>query len=239
MGVKWHSLTIGIGAFLLLPITITLLSFRTLATTDMAEWALITPTPMATALPDLDARYQAGLSAYAAGEFAQAEAHFREVLTRGGDSAELHHNLAQSLNCVSGFANPETCADAVAIYQQALERNPDLAEAWHGLGMAYEAMGNLGEAERAYGKSAENNHLPALLSLGTLYANAEQFDLAVSTLTAALDLDTDASAARYILGVVYTHQNNWAAARDQWETLIQRDPASEWAEAAQEQLSDD
>ena len=81
------------------------------------------------------------------GEWARAEAEYREALRIGTNIAEAHANFAQVL-----FAARRP-AEAVPVFRRALEANPADAQAWNGLGLALETNGDPSGAAAAYSQA--------------------------------------------------------------------------------------
>jgi type IV pilus assembly protein PilF len=99
-------------------------------------------------------------------------------------TAEIHHDLA--VEALRG-GRPQ---DALREYDQALQSDPDLAEAHHGRGLVLEqGFGRLREAEAEYRRALELKvaYSEAHNSLGQLLAKAGRYDDALREFDAALE----------------------------------------------------
>lgn len=119
--------------------------------------------------PPLAALFEHALRAHQAGALQQAEAAYRQVLTRDPTHAGAHANLGTALH---DLGRP---AEAVASYRRALRLRPDFPEAHNGLGAALTALGRPAEAEASCREAlrlwpefseAHNNRGNALNAIG-------------------------------------------------------------------------
>ena len=137
---------------LLLPLAVTLLAFFTLANVEpdalvvgtplvqLATATAVSPTPTPT-LPDPNILYEAGLTAYEAGDFAEAEAIFRDVLTQMPDEVDLYNSLALAL------AQQARSVEAIEMLETAVSIDPTYAPALYNLGLLYIKNDHVEEAK--------------------------------------------------------------------------------------------
>lgn len=121
---------------------------------------------------------------------------------------------------------PETLGDAIAQLQAELRRNPDQAEGWRLLGMAYQREGKAIDSRDAYARAA--SLAPADADILTEAAQARAladdkrlFDAhAVAMLEAALQANGNHQRARWFLGIALRQAGDNAAAAATWEPLL-------------------
>ena len=102
---------------------------------------------------------------------------------------------------------PETLGDAIAQLQTELARNPEQAEGWRLLGMAYQRESKPLDAREAYAKAASlaagNADILTEAAQSRALADAKRlFDAnAIALLQAALKADANHQRARWFLGI--------------------------------------
>ena len=128
---------------------------------------------------------------------------------------------------------PETLGDAIVQLQAELARNPEQAEGWRLLGMAYQREGKPIEAREAYAKAAtlaagNADILTEAAQARALADPARVFDApAIALLQSALKIDANHQRARWFLGIAQRQSGDNAAAAATWEPLLTRvDPAT-------------
>lgn len=121
---------------------------------------------------------------------------------------------------------PETIGEAIAQLEQSLARDPDQAEGWMLLGMAYQRQGELAKSRDAYARAArlapaDPDALTEAAQSRALAAPDRRFDAeAVAMLQAALKASPDHQRARWFLGVAQRQAGDNAAAAATWEPLL-------------------
>lgn len=121
---------------------------------------------------------------------------------------------------------PETLGDAIAQLQAELARNPEQAEGWRLLGMAYQREGKPLDAREAYAKAASlaagNADILTEAAQSRALADAKRlFDAnAIGLLQAALKADANHQRARWFLGIAQRQSGDNAAAAATWEPLL-------------------
>ena len=126
------------------------------------------------------------------GEWARAEAEYREALRIGTNIAEAHANYAQVLLAA------RRAAEAVPVFRKALQANPADAQALNGLGLALETSGDPSGASAAYRQAVV--HAPDFRQARFNYARtlvaSGRLEEAIGELE-RLRLPEDAEAPRY------------------------------------------
>ena len=99
--------------------------------------------------------------------------------------------------------------EAIAQYQQAVEINPDFAEAHNSLGIVFAGLGKIDEAIAHFGRALEikPDFAEAHNSLGNLLAGRGQLDEAIAHYRKALEIDP---------GNVDAHNNLGSGAGPPW-----------------------
>ena len=121
---------------------------------------------------------------------------------------------------------PETLGDAIAQLQAELARNPEQAEGWRLLGMAYQRESKPLDAREAYAKAASlaagNADILTEAAQSRALADAKRlFDAnAIGLLQAALKADANHQRARWFLGIAQRQSGDNAAAAATWEPLL-------------------
>ncbi|MBN8262809.1 MAG: tetratricopeptide repeat protein, partial [Xanthomonadales bacterium] len=121
---------------------------------------------------------------------------------------------------------PETIGEALAQLEKSLARDPDQAEGWMLLGMAYQREGELAKSRDAYARAArlapaDPDALTEAAQSRALAAPDRRFDAAsVAMLEAALKASPDHQRARWFLGVAQRQAGDTAAAAATWEPLL-------------------
>ena len=121
---------------------------------------------------------------------------------------------------------PETLGDAIVQLQAELARNPEQAEGWRLLGMAYQREGKPLDAREAYAKAASlaagNADILTEAAQSRALADAKRlFDAnAIDLLQAALKADANHQRARWFLGIAQRQGGDNAAAAATWEPLL-------------------
>lgn len=154
------------------------------------------PTPHPPSLPDLPALLETGLRHHRAGQLAEAELVYRQVLTIDASHADALHLLgAVAYQAGQYRLAVETIGKAIAI-------KPDIAAYHANLGTALKALGRLDEAIAAY-KAAigcQPGFAAAHANLGNVLKKAGRLDEAVAAYNDAIGCDPDFAEAYTSLG---------------------------------------
>ena len=115
---------------------------------------------------------------------------------------------------------------ALIYFREAVEDQPENAEAWYGLGNCYVGLDQPGEAIAAYrqviAKDPDNPN--AHYTLGHYYLTLERYTEAVNTFRTALALKADHIPARYNLALAYGQLGRREEEKDAYDDIISRAP---------------
>ena len=151
-----------------------------------------------------DALHLSGLIAYQTGGIGEAVKLIRKALGINPAST-MYFNLAAALKAQG---DPD---GAIESYNNAIQLNPDYAEAHNNLGNVYKQQGKLVEAAFSLHKaiSLRPDYAEAHNNLGNVYKEQGRFEEATSYYRKALSLKPDYAEAYNNLGNVYREQENF------------------------------
>ena len=119
------------------------------------------------------------------------------------------------------------CTEAVSDLTKAVKLRPDIPEAFHNLGYAFERCGDVKNAIRAYERAItlKPNYPSALNNLGYLLASTEQDLLqAIGLCQRAVQLSPNTPSFRDSLGWALYKSNRNQEAAEQFQTALRLDP---------------
>lgn len=134
--------------------------------------------------------------------------------------------------------------EAAAAFHEAIRLDPELAEAYFRLGLAYRALGKESEAEEAYKKAIEkykkyletnSKDAEAHYNLGQAYAGRRLYSEAIREYRQATRLKSDDSDMYYDLGVALSKLANYDEAAAAFSKSLEIDPENYRAEDALEE----
>ena len=115
---------------------------------------------------------------------------------------------------------------ALIYFREAVEDQPEDAEAWYGLGNCYVGLDQPGEAIAAYrqviAKDPDNPN--AHYTLGHYFLTLERYTEAVNTFKDALALKADHIPARYNMALAYGQLGRHQDEKDAYDDIISREP---------------
>jgi len=160
---------------------------------------------------------------------ANANSNVVGVLASEGDRSRAHELVE------SGRELYRTDQDekAIAAFEEATRLDPDLAEAFFRLGMAYDAVGQENEAEAAYKKSIEKykkafqadaKDAEGHYNLGQAYAGLHLYSEAIREYRHATRLKADDSDIYYDLGMALSKLANYDEAVTAFSKSVEIDP---------------
>lgn len=123
--------------------------------------------------------------------------------------------------------------EALAAYQQAIQRNPEYAEAYYRLGLAHAVLEQKKEAEAAYKKAIElykkfvqenPKDADAFFNLGESYRHLHQYEDAVRAYKQAIRLQPEDPEMFYELGVTQIKLAQYSEATSALQKAIDLDP---------------
>jgi Flp pilus assembly protein TadD len=166
------------------------------------------------------ARFCEGRAAVARNQFAPAEAALREAIQLDKDGAYSYNALGIA------YMNQRRYNDAITNFKAAIERAPKWAYPNYNMAYAYEFMGDLSGAERAYKAALERADYAYLhYSLGSLYLKMRdrQGD-AEKELRRAIELKPDDGVPYNLLGGMLQNRGDLGAAEAQLRLAVKVNP---------------
>ncbi|MCB9531628.1 MAG: tetratricopeptide repeat protein [Myxococcales bacterium] len=156
---------------------------------------------------DTEARYQLGIALAALGRPEEAMARFEEVIAQAPEHAGALFRLASSADEAGDVRR------AIDLYTRAIYADPYFPLPYNGLGNIYFDYGRPQEALQVFQNGIDNCVLDTSefrpgnaanrADLGRVYSELEEYDLAISYLTMAAELDSTAADIPFNLGVAY------------------------------------
>ncbi len=207
-------------------------------------------------MPIVTDLFDEALAAHRAGNFAQAEALYRQVILADPAHAHAHHLLGlldhqagrsmiaitrirQAITLEPNFPSfhanlgvaLRACGqtdEAGSCYRRALELNPNMVEAHYNLGNICKDQGNVPEAIACYRRALQLNpqSVDALANLGVALRDQGQLDEAVATYRQVLRIAPDHFIAQHNLGIALMDLGQSAAAADSFRQAIVRNPGN-------------
>jgi tetratricopeptide (TPR) repeat protein len=131
-------------------------------------------------------------------------------------------------------SNPATLDAAIEAYQNAIQIEPDFADALTNLGNGYYQKGDRERARDCYRKSlqVDPNHLAANFNMGNLLEEEGKLLAAIGYYKKTLMVDPLFADAHFNIGLTYEKLQMRDLAKPHWKKFIELDPRSEEAELA-------
>jgi len=177
---------------------------------------------------DDPSRFERAVTEVKKGHPEAAEALFRDIIMESRREAAF---AACSIGVISFLHDTQK---ALYAFRESVELDPNTADGWIGLGQLQRRMGNLDEAEFAFGKVLDlgNNNdddelrANALSNIGTVLGIRGDLDMAEDKLMAALQLnqklgDQENMAKNYFdIGNVHLSRGNWPGVAEMYRKLL-------------------
>jgi tetratricopeptide (TPR) repeat protein len=130
--------------------------------------------------------------------------------------------------------------EAAARFKEALDLDPDLADARYNLALTYQKMGYHERALLELLGLPEERRETALVhyARGSSLFYLERYADAKDAFTLALDLDPGFLKAQYSLAVTFEKLGDARGAAREWRRYLELDSTGEWAEQARRHLAD-
>lgn len=169
---------------------------------------------------DVQATFQTAVQAHQAGNLADAETLYRQVLDHAPEHADAWHLLGV-IRHQSGRSG-----EAVDAITRATAARPDFAEAHCNLGVALHAVGRLEDAAESYDRAlaAKPDYPEALSNRGNVLTDLGRLDDAVASLEKALAIEPSYVKALNNLGNALRAQGKTAAAAETLEKALALEP---------------
>lgn len=169
-----------------------------------------------------EAHYALGLGLLAVGNPIQAVAHFQKVIHEHPEWPNVFEAL--------GFAHYDSHDYVLAeqAWRQALALKPDLPTIHANLGLLRLQEGNFQEAIH-YSREAvalQPDLEAAHYNLGVAFLAKGDEAASIKSLETVLLLNSRSTAARLLLGAVWSRMGNWARAASLWSEALRQDPFS-------------
>lgn len=135
--------------------------------------------------------------------------------------------------------DPETWAEAIDAYEQALRRDPQRVKALVNSGTLLYDRGELPKAVEFFRRAValEPANALAQFNLGSVLEEIGELELARNHLRRAVSLDPSYSDAHYNLAFVCEKLGAHGEARRHWQRYVDLDPTSPWCTYARQRLS--
>jgi tetratricopeptide (TPR) repeat protein len=132
--------------------------------------------------------------------------------------------------------DPATLEQAVAMYREALRRDPELVPALINLGNAHYTRGELIEAQALYEKAiaVAPEFFEAHFNLGNVMHDLGHFDDACLSYKDAIAVNSRCAEAHFYLAVTLEKAGRSGEARAHWRAYQDLAPEGEWADLARE-----
>ena len=158
-----------------------------------------------------------------AGQYAEAEAAYKELLTKDPSIPEVHYNLGIL------YRQKKDVPAAEAAFLKAIELRPGYAAAYLQLSNTYQHSGQMAKAVELMTKIAADNPADAKLQfgLGEALFNSGKYDDASAAFRKAAELDPALPEVYYYLGTLAVTQNKVAEAVANLEKYLSLNPQNE------------
>lgn len=130
--------------------------------------------------------------------------------------------------------------DATIKFRDAVELDPDFAEARYNLGVTYQKLDAHDKAidQIEHAVKLRRKNPDYYYALGNSYFHLDEYDRAAAAFQKALDLDALHLKAQYSLAVSLENDGKPKRAAREWRRYLELDGDSEWAERARAHLAE-
>lgn len=178
----------------------------------------------------LQAAFKNALDLTQAGKLDEAEAAYKELLTKVPSIPEIHYNLGFVYSQKKDWANSE------ASFQKALELKPDYSDAMVSLARVYQDSGQAQKAVDLMAKGAGSGDAKAQFNLGIMMMNAGKDEEALAAFLKAAELDASNAEAFYYIGTRSLQLGKLPEAIAALEKYLSMDPKNAGNLAAAKQI---
>jgi Flp pilus assembly protein TadD len=163
-----------------------------------------------------------GRAAFALGDHAAAETHFRDAMLAGRDDADVHHHLGYLAR------KRDDLEEAAARYAAALRHAPTDAHLHNNLGETRRARGHAAEAIALFRRGLEllPDAAPIAANLGSMLLAVKRPDLALPHLERAAELDPGQIQVDSDIAVCLCSMNRYREALWVYQRMYQAHPAA-------------
>jgi Flp pilus assembly protein TadD len=172
---------------------------------------------------DVGASFKKAVELARAGQYDQAEAAYKELLTKDPSIPEVHYNLALV------YRQKKDTPSAEAAFLKAIELRPGYAAAYLELSRTYQTTGQMAKAVELMTKVAADNPGDAKLQfgLGEACFNSGKYEEASAAFQKTAQLDPALPEVYYYLGTLAVTQNKVAEAVANLEKYLALNPQNE------------
>jgi tetratricopeptide (TPR) repeat protein len=143
-------------------------------------------------------------------------------------------------NFLLGVAYPtnEETEKAIESYNKAIEINPNLVDAYAGLGDLYLDEGKVSDAIRYLKKAIETDptYVSAYMKLGDAYAENDQIDEAITYYEKTIEINPRITRVYYYMGNIYFKKGDREKAIKAYEKVIELEPDSDLSMFAKKEI---
>jgi DNA-binding transcriptional MerR regulator len=131
-----------------------------------------------------------------------------------------------------------TWGSAIEAYLEALEIDPEYADAWCNLGAVYFNQNRRGRAREAFERAvaSDSSHLEANLNLASMLEEEGADEAALRYYRVALESEPLHSDTHVSLALLYQKLGLRRRARDHWRRYLALDPQGAWGDLARKRL---
>jgi tetratricopeptide (TPR) repeat protein len=186
--------------------------------------------PEAAAGVDLKANFNKALELTQANKLDEAEAAYKDLLSKAPSIPEIHYNLAYVYSQKKDWANAE------ASYLKALELKPDYSDATSALARVYQDSGQSQKAMDLMTKSAAGGDAKSQFNMGIMLMNQNKDEEALAAFQKAAELDPQNAEAYYYIGTRSMQLGKLPEAAAALEKYISMNPKNAQNLAAAQQI---
>ena len=178
----------------------------------------------------LQAAFKNALDLTQAGKLDEAEAAYKELLTKVPSIPEIHYNLGFIYSQRKDWANAE------ASFQKAMELKPDYSDAMVSLARVYQDSGQAQKAVDLMAKGAGSGDPKAQFNLGIMMMNQGKDEEALAAFLKSVELDPSNAEAFYYIGTRSMQLGKLPEAVAALEKYLSMDPKNAGNLAAAKQI---
>lgn len=169
---------------------------------------------------EIQAAFKSATELTQAGKLVEAEAAYKELLTKAPSIPEIHYNLGFL------YSQKQDWPSAIASFEKALELKPDYADAVVALAKVHQDAGNPDKALEVMNKAAEGGDPKVSFNLGIFYLNSGQSEAALKAFEKAEAGDAGNAEVHYYLGTLLVGQNKIPEAVARLEKYLSMSPSN-------------
>lgn len=167
-----------------------------------------------------------GLARYEAGDYTGAINIFTDAINEKSVPEEMIEPAVIYFYRGNSYANIGDFNSTLNDYTQAIEIDPNLAEAYNNRGITYKNKGDADSAMKDYNKAIKTdpNHAGTYNNRGNIYYYRDDFDSAIKDYNKAIELEHDFAYAYSNRGNLYKKKGDYKSAINDFNQAINIDP---------------